>query len=77
MKKQKTFLEILEQKRWDRSLIAKELGITYNTVYAWTNGNGYPTVKAIITVSKVLEITPAEVLNSLIEQKRQLGTTSL
>jgi DNA-binding XRE family transcriptional regulator len=69
--KQKTFEELRKTGRWSRKLLADKIGVSVQAIHAWERYRSYPTIDKVIKLATVLETTPNEIFNSLIEQKRQ------
>lgn len=42
---------------YTREKIAKELGISCNSVYKWLNGGSIPSIDHLVTLSKLFECT--------------------
>ena len=57
--------KIRKQKRLSQTAIAKELGITPQTVSAWENGVSFPKISTILELSSILDTEPIRLLTGL------------
>lgn len=64
-----TFRELLKNKRYNCKTIAKELGVTGQTVYNWATKRNSPSPDKVKHMSELLECSTDEVINSLLSEE--------
>ncbi len=64
-----TFDELLKSKRYNRSTMAKALGLAKSTVFYWAKKRSSPSPEQVKRMSEFLECSTDEVINSLLSEK--------
>lgn len=61
-----TFKELLKDRRWNCSTLAKKFGVHPQTVLSWCQKKSSPSPKRIKEIAEILECTTDEVINALL-----------
>ena len=65
MKKKKTFKELRKEKNLTQCQLAKKVNVTQGTVAMWETGKATPKTENLIILSKILDCSIENVLQSI------------
>lgn len=60
--RQKSLAELIAAKGWTQYTVAREAGLSVNTIKRWCDGAGRPWREKAEKLAKVLEVTTADVI---------------